>query len=341
MLPVPWYGCDPTAVSSVNAFPGFKLRLTRWGGIFLVSMLVLGFAAVNTGNNALMALLGLALGSYVVSGVWSRQVLGGAEVRAVTPGEIFADRPVMMEVELVNGCRMWPAYGVTLRDEHGSALLVETVLAAGSHRRHGIEVRFPSRGWSAIGPWTLEVVLPLGFFVKSKVVLDRREVLVYPRLLSSCSVAAVTDRRGRHAERFDDRGREGDVVQLREFRDGDDTRQMHWKQTARQQQPIVTDRQRRGSVPRIFVVNPWVENIDDRFETTVSEVATGVVRCLEEGVEVGLVVGAHVVAPERSPRRAFRLLRPLAEVEPGRPDHVAPTSASRGNAQPHSSTGGA
>ena len=62
-----------------DAFPGFRLRLTGWGVAYLIASVVLGLAAVNTGNNALMALLGLALGSYVVSGTWSRQVLAAIE----------------------------------------------------------------------------------------------------------------------------------------------------------------------------------------------------------------------------------------------------------------------
>jgi len=66
------YPPDPgsSLMSHPVTFPGFQLRLTRWGAIFLLAVLVLGFAAVNTGNNALMGLLGLALASYVVSGLW-------------------------------------------------------------------------------------------------------------------------------------------------------------------------------------------------------------------------------------------------------------------------------
>ena len=35
-----------------DAFPGFRLRLTRWGVAYLFASVVLGLAAVNTGNNA-------------------------------------------------------------------------------------------------------------------------------------------------------------------------------------------------------------------------------------------------------------------------------------------------
>ena len=333
-------------MSSVGSFRGFRLKLTRWGGLFLISMLVLGFAAVNTGNNSLMALFGLALASFAVSGIWSRQVLGGAEVRATAPKEIFAGRPTMVEVELRNGCRLFPAYGIVVRDRLGRAVVVEKLLAASAVSRHSIELRFPDRGWTDLGPWTLEVVMPLGFFVKSKVVLDRREVLVYPRLLPASAMTAEGRERGRYTENFDDRGREGEVVQLRTFREGDDTRQMHWKQTARQQQPIVTDRQRRAADPVFFVVDPRLSDVADpvlrdRFETMLSEVATGVVRRLERGDEVGLVVGEEVVPPERSTRRAARLLRPLAEVEPHRLDAPPPRRVTARLSRHHSVGGGA
>jgi len=319
-------------MSFTDAFPGFRLKLTRWGAVFLVAMLVLGFAAVNTGNNALVALLGLGLASYVVSGIWSRQVLGRTEVRATLPTEVFAGRPAVMDVELRNGSRLFSAYGLVLRDRRGRQLLVERVLAPGASRRRSVEIEFDRRGWTEVGPWTVDVLMPLGFFIKSKSVLDRRRLLVYPRLLPASSAAPRDRGGGRRSERFENRGREGDVVQLRGYREGDDVRQMHWKQTARQQQPIVVDRQRRAASPVFFVVDPRLSDpldpeLRNRFEGLVSEVATGVVRRLERGQEVGLVVGRDVVPPVRSPRRMARLLRPLAEVQPVRADDPAAAAA--------------
>lgn len=312
------------------SFPGFKLRLTRWGAIFLIAVLVLGFAAVNTGNNALMALLGLALASYAVSGLWSRQVLGGTDLLLTeVPNDVFAGRPLVVEVELANRSRLYPAYGLVLQDGRGRRLLVEPLVPAGSRTRHTVELEFPDRGWTKIGPWELEVMLPLGFFIKSKRLLRERRVLVYPRLLPASRALPGIGGASRRSEGFDDRGREGEVVQLRDYRDGDDTRQMHWKQTARQQRPIVVDRQRRAAVPVVFVVDPRVSDPDDaavraRFESMISDVATAIVRRLEHGLPVGVVVGGTVVPPERSARRVGRLLRPLAEVQPQRFDAPPP-----------------
>jgi len=327
-------------MSFASSFPGFRLRLTRWGGLFLLAMLALGFAAVNTGNNALMALLGLGLGSYVVSGTWSRQVLGAIELRAPQPRELFAGRPAVLEVELVNPSRLFPGYGLVLRDPRGKVLLVEALLPAGSTRRHSVEVEFSERGWSELGPWKLEVLLPLGFFLKSKELLRGQQVLVYPRLLPRSGAATHHGGGRRSAEVLEDRGREGDVVQLRDFREGDDRRQLHWKQTARQRRLIVVDRQRRTESPVFYVVDPRVADPQDRatrdrFELLISEVATGVVRRLERGDSVGLVVGQTVVRPVRTARRAGWLLRPLAEVQPQPLDAPEPAAAGVGTVFRH------
>ena len=136
----------------------------------------------------------------------------------------------------------------------------------------------------------------------------------------------------RSSDTLEDRGREGDVVQLRDFREGDDRRQLHWKQTARQQRLIVVDRERRAERPVVLVVDPRVDDPEDprtseRFEHMISDVATGACRRLERGEAVGLVVGEIKIPPVRSPARAARLLRPLAEVQPLPAGAAAPDGA--------------
>jgi uncharacterized protein (DUF58 family) len=322
-------------VSFVGAFPGFRLRVTRWGLGYLAACLMLGLAAVNTGNNALMAILGLALGSYVISGLWSRQVLGSVGARVVLPKDVFAGRPAVVEVELSNNSRLFPAYGLVIRDREGNVVVGEPLLASGGTGRYSIEVVFPDRGWHELGPWRLEVVLPLGFFLKSKTLVFSERVLVYPRLLSRAGPAVRRGGGRRAPDALEARGREGEVTQLRDFREGDEIRSLHWKQTARQQTLVVVERQRAAEKAVYYVVDPRLEEPDDpvqreRFERLVSEAATGAVRRLREGVPVGLVVGSEVIRPVRSSRRAPALLRPLAEVEPHRMTDPPPAAISVG-----------
>ena len=247
----------------VDSFPGFRLRFTRWGLAYLFASLVLGLAAVNTGNNALMALLGLALGSYVVSGTWSRQVLAKVEATVELPTEIYAGRPAVVDLELINTSRLFPGYGLVVRDSDDRVLSKEPLLVTGERRRHSVEVILPKRGWHDLGPWRLEVLLPLGFFLKSKTLIADRQVLVYPRILPS---SAASMRRGggrRSPDALESRGREGEVIQLRDFREGDELRAMHWKQTARQQRLVVVERQRATEKPVFFVLDPRMEDPED------------------------------------------------------------------------------
>jgi len=308
-------------MSFADAFPGFKLRLTRWGAAYIAGCVILGFAAVNTGNNALMSMLAMALGSYIVSGTWSRQVLASVEVAVSLPTEIFAGRSTFAEIRLSNRSRFFPAYGLVLRGADGAVLLTEKLVGTSESCRRSVELVFDRRGWAPVGPWRLEVLLPLGFFLKSKELLPEKRVLVLPRLLSVEPAITLEGGGGaRSMELLADRGREGEVSQLRDYREGDDHRQLHWKQTARQQRPIVVDRQHAAEGPIYLVLDPRVPDPDDpqtqaRFEHSVSEIATAVVGRLRREAPVGLVVGPTVIAPVRNARQSGRLLRPLAEVE--------------------------
>jgi len=322
-------------MSFAGAFPGFKLRLTRWGGLYITVCVVLGLAAVNTGNNALMSMLAMALASYIVAGTWSRQVLASVSVAVSLPKDIFAGRPTFAEVELSNRSRFFPAYGLVLRAADGTTLLAEKLVGTGEICRRSVELVFDRRGWAPLGPWRLEVLLPLGFFLKSKELLPEQRVLVLPRLFDIEPTIELEGGGGaRSADLLADRGREGEVSQLRDYRDGDDHRQLHWKQTARQQRPIVVDRQHAAEGPIYLVLDPRAPNPDDpdtqeRFEHSVSGIATVVVGRLRRDAPVGLVVGPIVVPPVRDARQSGRLLRPLAEVELAAMDADGPADLGR------------
>ncbi len=302
-------------------FPGFRLRFTRWGGIFLAVTLVLAFAAVNSGNNGLIAVLGAALGSYVVSGAWSREVLGRVSVTVRAPAETFAGRPALFEIEVTNSGRVFPAYGLVVRSDDGTIVLAEGCIGPGENIRRTVSWCFENRGRQQFGAWRLEVVLPLGFFIKSKEVLAGQSILVYPAPLPGPLGGREGDEENQGENRFVGRGREGEVFQLRDFRDGDDTRQVHWKQTARQQRMILVERRRAVDRPMIIRIDPCVADPSDPetlriFERRISAATAAVLRRLDRGESVSLAIGDTVFPSEHRRVGARRLLEPLALVQP-------------------------
>ncbi len=326
-------------------FPGFGLRPRPllWG--FAVGVPVLALAALNTGNNALYLLLSMALGVFVAAGALSRHTLARLRLSAEVASETFAGSPTRITVTVENRSRWLPAAGVVCRVADGpQAVLVPTV-NPGETVTTATSWIFPRRGMHRAPPIRAEVRLPLGFFVKSISTRPRGDVLVFPRRFPGAAPrwGHADHRMAEGAPRSHRSG--GDPHQLREFRAGDDARDIHWKQTARQQRLVVVERRQGDASSRYLVLDRELRGIAteatlDRFEDLVSEVATAALAHLRRGEPVGLVVGSTVVAPAAGTEHARHLLRLLALVEPAAPG-TDPLPAQAGSGAVYRLAGGA
>ena len=92
-------------------------RLTREGIIYLGAVFILVLAAVNTGNNLLFMILACSLAGILISGMLSRVVLTGVELKFDMPEHIFAEQPVLAELELRNEKQMWPSFSLLVVGE--------------------------------------------------------------------------------------------------------------------------------------------------------------------------------------------------------------------------------
>jgi len=301
-------------------FPGFSLRPTSAFWVFVTTVPLLGVAALNTGNNALYLLLALTLGAFVASGVFSRHTLSRLRVRMAPPVEVFAGAPVGVQLEVSNHSPWVPAALVVCRLDGMPGRAVVARVPPRRSATVSVPTVFPRRGRYALPAIWVEVRLPLGFFVKSVRWAQSGEVLVYPRRVRA-GTARWSGLARREQTAVPGRGRRGgDVEQLREFRSGDDRRDIHWKQTARQQRLIVVERRERALPSRYLVLDRQLPRRGDptllqRFEDLVSEVASSAVEQLHRGEPVGLVVGSSITAPGAGSVHARRLLERLALVK--------------------------
>src|SRR5271155_3248567 len=92
-------------------------RLTRDGIIYLTGVFVLILAAVNTGNNLLFLILACMLSGILISGVLSRVVLTGINLKFELPEHIFAEQPVLAELELRNEKQALPSFSLRVVGE--------------------------------------------------------------------------------------------------------------------------------------------------------------------------------------------------------------------------------
>ncbi len=89
-------------------------EVTREGTIYMVLALVIGIAALNTGNNLVFIVVSAMLAAVVVSGVASALVLLGLELEVVVPEHLFAGSIAMARLVLRNKNRLVPAFSVSV-----------------------------------------------------------------------------------------------------------------------------------------------------------------------------------------------------------------------------------
>ena len=243
--------------------PPRKLLFTQDGRWFTGMTLLVGVGAINTGNNLLYLLLGMMLGLVVVSGIQSERSLKKVSVRRLPVGDLFAGRTSRLPYEVTNAKRRLASHSLIIEEHESRETRAARRLTIGlprlrpRRRKHrekeadpggpkALVVRvpsrctqvvhaeyvFPRRGLYSYVGIDLGTRFPFGFFEKSRDIREAQELLVYPEVSTgSVRLQAVEHREGevqRAAE-----GRSGEFFGLREYREGDDLRDVHWKVTAR------------------------------------------------------------------------------------------------------------
>jgi len=88
--------------------------VTRAGVIYILITVVIGIAAINTGNNLLYVIVAALLSAIVVSGIASAVVLRSLELDVHLPEHVFAQRPMLARLLLRNGSAWMPSFSASV-----------------------------------------------------------------------------------------------------------------------------------------------------------------------------------------------------------------------------------
>jgi uncharacterized protein (DUF58 family) len=237
-------------------------RLTREGIIYLAAVGLLVLAAVNTGNNLLFMVLACSLAAILVSGVLSRVVLTGIDLKFDLPEHIFAEQPVLAELELRNEKQTWPSFSLRVVGESKNAaaqILTRPVYfpyipRLGSARQK-VELIFPKRGVYRQDAFGICTRFPFGFFEKTRKVDSNIEIVIYPRVTPTDQFYEVLPLlSGEMASHF--RGRGHELHSLRDYQPTDSARFVDWKITAKTGRLMVREFAREDERRVILVLDP-------------------------------------------------------------------------------------
>ena len=295
------------------------IRITKVGLWYIVLTILVAVPAANTGNNALYLVEAFLLALLVVSGVTSRQNLRRLELDFESPTEIYAKQPFSLRYTIRNRGRLMSRRLLVVAGVgEGKPTLIPHIPVEGTDRGL-IEMQVDQRGIHQVPYLHFSSIFPLGLFRKGLRYRIDLELLVYPEVDTSGTLT-VEQLGGEGELPSRDAGAGYDLLSLRRFREGDDRRGIHWKQTARTGNLIfmerAADRGRRLSIQLDNAVGRLTDPEEAlRFERLVSRGATAAHHCLKNDYEVELITYSGLVPFGRGGLHRRRILEHLALLE--------------------------
>ncbi len=271
---------------------------------------------MNTGNNLLFLLLGAMLGSIALSGWLSERAIRQLEVRRRVPRGATVDRPVRIAYEVRNHKKRIPTYSLELREEGLPDSAFVAGVAPGETVTVRSEHRFVSRGVYPLETLTLATSFPFGLFRKERDLQVPGELVVWPRTDRRVRSVAVAGERARFRGPAPAglAGGRGEYRALREYRPGDDPRDIHWRSTASYGEPVVKEYERDGARSVWICLDGGAEP-GDPAEAAVEVAAALAARFARRGRRFGLATSGWRVDPGSGPVQLERALDALARVE--------------------------
>jgi uncharacterized protein (DUF58 family) len=175
----------------------FNYDVTGVGIIYVVSVLLIGVAALNTGNNLLYVIVAAMLAAILVSGVASAIVLRELELDIRLPEQVFAGRPTLGKIVIRNRRRWLPSFSISVvplkRKPSGKWRSVPTTFGFPPGRPATKQwVRLPDRKFRRV---TDGATIPPGIFTESA---------YFPYIPAAAELAAELElcfpRRGRYQQ---------------------------------------------------------------------------------------------------------------------------------------------
>jgi uncharacterized protein (DUF58 family) len=283
------------------------LKLTRSGFIYIFITLLLGFAAVNTGNNLLYLMVSALLGFIAVSGVLGKWNLDRVHVCYLPPDEIYDGLPTLLSIELVNRRRWLPIFLMEI--VVADCTVFFPVVDPQQGLQKSLELTLCGRGRRQLPAVAVRSRFPVNFFIRSKGLIINQQVTVFPAPLPCPDLHQIDPGGGQGSQQNWQKGYDGDINRIRDYQGGEPLKSIHWKLSARHDHLKVKEL---SAVTRKPVVLDLAELPGPSLEQRLRYASYLVTRWLRDGWPVGLKAGSLELSPGTGQRHKLLLLQALA-----------------------------
>lgn len=275
--------------------------------LYIVVTLLLGFSAVNTGNNLLFLVVSGLLAFMSVTGVAGMWNLKKLSPELLPPAEIYAGSESAFQLKIHNAKRCLPSFLIRLECPDGQHAVLPLVPPQGfACARMGLT--FPLRGRAGIGRIIVSSPFPVNFFTRYWTFTQDETFVVFPRLLPGMAAGDGTGREWPENHLRLSRGMDGELERISNYSGSEPLRMIHWKLSARGDDLLVKEFGRQA-------LRPVIINLDTlpghSLEERISR-AAWLVKGWVTTRPVGLRLGGRTIPAEAGQHHGCYLLTELA-----------------------------
>jgi uncharacterized protein (DUF58 family) len=334
-------------------FP-YSFRITREGIVFLLFIIVLSLAAVNSGNNLLFGILAALLSSIVVSGIISRNSLRQVSLSLQLPENVFVGEQVSIKVTLTNLKRLFPTFSICVEDpdlsrnQKSFSLLsrilklfsfwrnkhqeaVETdramfrraayfpILGPGETYSELMVQSFPQRGVYSLQGFWISTRFPFGLFRRGEYIGAKGDILVYPLTQEISSFFHLLPFLPGHLE-GQNVGPGENLFSIRKYQESESARIIDWKATAKTGALMAREFAREEESKLCLILDTHINpeagtGCEADFEKAITLAASISAHFLKEGAGLEFLTPQEYVPRGTGIEHLHRILRSLAVVQ--------------------------
>lgn len=302
-----------------------KIAATVPGTVLIILSMGIGMAAYNSASNILFITLSLLLGCLILSGVLSWLNFRGLHWWLEVEMPVRAGREHPATVHVRNRKKVLPVHGLVFEVTSTSEPTVRELplrdrLDPQGEAQLVWPVRPSRRGIERVELAFVGSFYPFGFLRKSIAARTSCEVVVWPASIEYRRFSATAWRRAQPGNPVARAGQSGDLLALRDYRNGDSHRQIHWKASARLRRLVVrqfsADNEENFTLWLTVPGSVWKN--EAQFETLCCLAATLAEDLFKRGRLEAVAVGAEAAMQVRSVRELEAFLDKLALLKPER-----------------------
>jgi uncharacterized protein (DUF58 family) len=312
-----------------------SFTITREGWFYIITLMVIAVAALNTGNNLIFLIFSAALSTLIVSELTSNVNLRHLHLKMDLPAEINAQQSFSSVLSLQNLKPWLPSFSLSVEGREAPSGLAPPTdketrfrlgrqayypfLPGGTQSRQKVRMRFARRGRYVQPELEISTRFPFGFVKKRKRMRIDREIIVFPEIAPPNEFFEMLPLLiGALESHY--RGCGSDLYSIRDYFSQDNARFLDWKATAKTGRLKLREFTQEEDRKCCFLFDNSFLRFDEvdrpAFEKAVTLCANAARHFHEMGIEIRLATPEASTLFSQSREGVLEILRLLALIEP-------------------------